>query len=127
MWNGWFGYLVTETVFEDDFETDKGWEIAGISGSGIWMRGDPVGTMDGGNQANPENDSPYDSGAMCYVTENGAPGAGAGENDVDTGGKTTRLRSPHLDLSGYKSGRILYDLWYYDNSSGNPTQDGVRH
>jgi hypothetical protein len=77
--------------------------------------------MDGPNQANPENDSPFDAGSQCYVTENGAPGGDANAADVDSGSK--RLRSPLFDLSDYDSARIEFDLWHYDDSTGTPGED----
>ena len=71
VWNPEFGTQVTETVFEDTFDTDKGWIAEGNPGSGVMQRGDPVGTTNGAEEANPENDSPNDAGSQCYVTENG--------------------------------------------------------
>jgi hypothetical protein len=123
VWNASVSHLVTDRVFEDDFETDKGWSPQGVPGSGLWMRGDPVGTTNFGNPANPEDDSPNDVGSQCYVTENGIPGGRADTNDVDGAGTTTKLRSPDFDLAGYKAARILFDLWYYDDSTANPGQD----
>jgi hypothetical protein len=119
VWNPETGYAVTETVFEDDFETDKGWLPDNpLFGRGRWERGDPVGTMDGSNQANPEDDSPNDAGSQCWVTQNGSPGGDKNATDVDT---QSTLESPLLDLSGYKRSRMRVDLWFYDNSTGDVT------
>jgi hypothetical protein len=131
-WNPELGHVVAETVFEDDFETDKGWTADGFAGRGRWQRGDPVGTTDGGSQANPEDDSPNDAGAQCYVTENGIVGGNAAATDVDAFGsgelaQFPSLRSPEFDLSGYKRARLIYDLWLYDNSTGDPLQDHMRN
>ncbi len=124
-WSNEFGYSVTETVFEDTFETDKGWQATGVSNLGKWQRGDPVGTMNGSDQANPETDSPGDAGTQCYVTENGLPGGPAGLTDVDPTAAALQpnLYSPWLDLSVYKRARAIYDLWYYDDSTLDPIQD----
>lgn len=116
------GRKVTDTLFEDTFETDQGWTVTGLAGKGIWQRGDPVGTKAGGKQANPENDSPRDSGTRCYVTENGAVGGAAADTDVDFISAPS-LESPEFDLTGYKRARASYDLWYFDNSASAPTQD----
>jgi hypothetical protein len=77
--------------------------------------------MDGVNQANPEDDSPFDVGNQCYVTENGLPGGNVNARDVDGG--SVRLLSPFFDLSGYRSARIEFDLWHYDNSTTTPNED----
>jgi hypothetical protein len=122
-WNSQLGSTVSDTVFEDDFETDQGWTPEGTDGRGRWVRGDPVGTLDGTNLANPEDDSPFDAGGQCYVTENTLPGGDANAADVDAGGATNRLRSPLFDLTGYRRARVSFDLWFYDNSTSNPPQD----
>ena len=62
VWSPELGNTVTQVLFEDTFETDKGWTAQGRSGAGVFQRGDPVGTLDGANQANPETDSPNDAG-----------------------------------------------------------------
>ncbi|RMF76240.1 MAG: hypothetical protein D6738_01825 [Acidobacteria bacterium] len=110
------------TVFSDDFETDKGWVGDGVPGAGLWERGDPVGTFDGGSPANPEDDSPTDAGTRCYVTENGSPGGDVNATDVDGG--PHRLYSPAFDLHGYKRATLEYALWLYDASdASDPLED----
>jgi hypothetical protein len=127
-WSPEFGRPVTETIFEDTFETDKGWSVFGDSGRGRFQRGDPVGTTDGASQANPEDDSPNDPGGQCYVTENSLPGLGANVADVDVPvTEWPRLRSPLLDFTGYKRARLDFDLWLYDNSGGDPAQDTAEY
>ena len=43
-------------VFEDDFETDKGWTASGAgAGQGVWQRLDPFGTTWNMEQAGPED------------------------------------------------------------------------
>src|SRR5262249_5086551 len=76
-------------LLSDEFETEKGWSASGAT-AGAWVREDPHGTMQNGNQAQPEDDhSP--SGTRCRVTGNPTsndPNAG----DVDGG--TVTLTSP---------------------------------
>jgi hypothetical protein len=125
-WSPELGNTVTETVFEDTFATDKGWNAQGIAGRGRFQRGDPVGTLDGASPANPEDDSPNDPDSMCYVTENGAIGGAAAATDVDrdfTGLIWPSLTTPWFDLTAYKRATLTYDLWLYDNSPSAPSQD----
>ncbi len=99
-----------EIAFFDDAETDLGWTF-GIAGdnatTGIWLRADPVGTT-----YQPEDDHTPAPGHICFVTGNGAPGGGPGDQDVD-GGRTT-LVSPVIDLSGVEWAEIAYWRWYVD-------------
>ncbi|MBL0921072.1 MAG: hypothetical protein IBJ10_02960 [Phycisphaerales bacterium] len=107
-----------ELTFDDDFETNQGWTV-GAPGdnatSGIWVRVDPVGTA-----AQPENDFDAD-GTMCYVTGQGVPGGGLGDNDVD-GGSTT-LTSPAMDASVGAAAYVSYARWYSNNTGGAPNAD----
>ncbi|MFI6905718.1 PQQ-dependent sugar dehydrogenase [Nonomuraea sp. NPDC050394] len=84
-----------EAVYEDDFETDKGWTTPGPSDtatSGRWERGDPEPTTYSGATIQPGNAA---GGANALVTGRTA-GSQAGANDVD-GGLTT-MRSPQITL-----------------------------
>lgn len=104
-----------ETVFEDDFENANGWSV-GAPGddatTGVWERVDPVGTA-----AQPEVDVTPDPGTQAWVTGQGFPGGGLGDNDID-GGQTT-LSSPLLDLSGGDA-TISYWRWYSNSKSASP-------
>ncbi|HED66889.1 MAG TPA: hypothetical protein ENJ09_15205 [Planctomycetes bacterium] len=92
------------TVFEDNFNTNKGWSVSNSSVSnGAWERGTPI---DSG--MNPNLDDPRDSGNKCYVTENGTAGASVGTYDLD-GGPTT-LTSPTLDFSA-GDGIVSFSAW----------------
>jgi len=119
-WSPESGYAVTEIVFEDDFETDQGWIVDCFFCGGIFQRGDPVGTSDGSNPVNPEDDSPNDPGTFCYVTENGLPGGDPDATDVD---RRSALHSPLLDLTAYKRARLIFDLWYYDSKTSPATEN----
>lgn len=97
-------------IFTDTFETAQAWSIVNTSlTSGAWVRADPIGTVNGSDPSNPENDSP-DAGANCMFTGQGAVGGAAGTADVDGG--PTVLTSPAFDLSG-GDGIITYNRWFY--------------
>ncbi len=97
----------------DTAETDLGW-TKGVAGdtatTGLWVRGDPVGTLNGAQQCNPEDDATPAPGVNAFVTGNG--GGAAGNDDVD-GGATTLL-SPIFDLSGVAVATISYQRWWAD-------------
>jgi|GEM_PF-1176540 len=101
-----------------DFETSVGFS-AGAPGddaaTGVWVRVDPVGTA-----AQPENDNTPD-GAIAWVTGQGSPGGGLGENDVDDG--TTSLVSNRIDLSDVQSATISYARWYSNSTGASPNAD----
>lgn len=111
-----------EIVFEDDMEIHRGWSVGAAGGipddnatTGIWVRVDPVGTA-----AQPEDDHTPPPGVMCWVTGQGVPGGGLGDNDVDNG-KTT-LVSPIIDLSDGDA-TIGYWRWYSNNTGAAPNAD----
>jgi len=112
------GLLVARS---DDMETAAGW-VGGAPGdtatTGIWERGDPVGTA-----AQPEDDaSPI--GAQCWFTGQGAPGGSLGANDVD-GGATTLL-TPVIDMSSLLDPRVGYSRWYSNDQGGSANADVFR-
>ncbi len=101
------------TVFADEFNTDLGWTVSNTSlTSGAWTRGDPVGTTNGGQQAQPETGFPGGSPANCFFTGQGSVGGAAGSADVDGG--PTQLLSPVIDATG---GAVLirYAAWLYND------------
>jgi hypothetical protein len=105
------------TVFEDDFETDKGW-TAGLPGddasTGMWQRCDPEAT-----EAQAEDDH-TEAGVNAYITHCAA-GASQGTYDVD-GGKTTLL-SPVFDLTSEAEATVSYYRWYSNDTGAEPGQD----
>jgi len=105
-------------VFEDDFETDKGWTVGDAGDdatTGIWDRCDPEWT-----EAQPEDDHTPDSGVRAYITDCDA-GTSQGSYDVD-GGKTTVL-SPVFDLLDYASASVRYYRWYSNDTGSEPGTD----
>jgi len=110
---------LTETlVLSTDLEINPGWSV-GAPGdgatTGIWTRVDPVGTT-----AQPEDDHTADPGDTCYVTGQGTPGAGLGDNDVD-GGNTT-LTTSSFNLSGGDA-TISYWRWFSNSTGASPAED----
>jgi len=109
---------VDVVALEDDIESASGW-TGGLPGdgatTGIWTRVDPVGTA-----AQPEDDHTPAPGVFCWVTGQGSPGGGIGDNDVD-GGITTLL-SPRLDASAVPGARLAYYRWY-SNDEGSVADD----
>ena len=108
----------------DAAESDRGW-TCGAAGdnatSGIWLRAEPVGTVEIATQVQPEYDHTEDPGEVCFVTGNADPGQGPGTNDVD-GGRTT-LVTPAFDLSEAISATVQYWRWYTNDLGNNPGQD----
>ncbi|MEQ8850170.1 MAG: trypsin-like serine protease [Phycisphaerales bacterium] len=119
--SGVFSVLAADQVdFDDlyDFETPVGFS-AGAPGdnatTGIWVRVNPIGTG-----AQPEDDN-TPTGVIAWVTGQGSPGGGLGENDVDGG--TTSLVSNQIDLTGTESATISYARWYSNNTGAAPNAD----
>jgi len=107
-----------QTVFTDDFETNKGWTV-GATGddatTGIWERCDPQATA-----AQPEDDHTASPGVNAYITACAA-GTGQGSYDVD-GGKTT-LVSPVFNLTTYGGASVSYYRWYSNDTGAEPGTD----
>ena len=101
-----------QSIFLDDFETDKGWSVENDGGltDGAWERGDPVDN----DYGDPPDD--YDGSGYCYVTDNAY-----GSSDVDDG--ITRLISPSFDFSSYDSVQISCAIWYTNNKGYNANSD----
>jgi hypothetical protein len=109
-------------VVVDELETPTAW-TAGVAGDdatgGIWVRGDPFGTLSGPLVIAPEDDHTPAPGVQAFVTGNPGPGAPASSGDVDAG-KTTLL-SPVFDLTAQTYLRVSAWLW-----SRQPGDDFLR-
>ena len=116
----------TSTPFVDTVETATGWTTSttgDTATSGIWVRGDPLGTVNGTTEVQPENDVTAAPGVNCFFTGQGAAGGALGAADVD-GGFTT-LTSPTMDASGGEA-YISYYRWYSNSQGGAPNADTFR-
>jgi hypothetical protein len=111
--------LLDECEVDYDLESNQGFTVGAdddTATTGVWVRVDPVGTL-----AQPENDHTLGAGTDCYVTGQGVPGGGLGDNDVD-GGKTT-LYSLTLDLTAMSEPWIGYWRWYSNDTGGAANED----
>lgn len=110
-------YTSVAVDLDEAFEANSGWTVGDVGDgatTGIWERGDPVGTA-----AQPEDDHTV-AGSDCFFTGQGAIGGGLGDNDID-GGVTT-LRSPLYDMSSGNA-RVSYWRWYSNNTGAGPNAD----
>lgn len=113
----------TTALFDDDFEQARGWTVGAVGDNattGLWVRGDPVGTTFNGGQVQPEDDNTA-NGAQCFFTGQGAVGGAVGDADVDGG--TTTLLSPIIDLSTPGPASVSYYRWYSNSRSGEVNLD----
>jgi hypothetical protein len=107
-----------QTVFSDDFETDRGWTVnpAGTdtATTGRWERAIPqTTTSTGTKQLGTAN-----SGSTDLVTGASA-GAAAGDNDLDGG--TTSIRSPVIAIPA--GGTVTLSLAFYFAHLNNSSVD----
>ncbi|MEE9442852.1 MAG: M28 family peptidase [candidate division Zixibacteria bacterium] len=93
-------YLYPEqSLFEDGFAQDFGWQVEGNASEGIWERGIPEGD---GLNGDPLED--FDGDGWCYLTGNNI-----GNSERVNG--VTSLISPMFDLSD-KYGEVRYAIWF---------------
>ena len=103
-----------QVVFEDDFETDKGWTVSAGADTGNWERANPEEVDNSGTITQPEDDHTA-SGTLCFVTDATA-GTSAGSYDLDGGPSV--LTSPVLDLAG-TTAYVSYWRWYHISTQWN--------
>jgi hypothetical protein len=97
-------------LWEDTFETAKGWTASGTATAGAWERALPRGN---GFQGDPTTD--HDGSGQCVIT-----GRNAGVN-VDGG--TTIYTSPAIDARGGFNQQISYARWFNCATGSNANAD----
>ncbi len=111
-------FVLQAAYFASDMETSPGnWTVSGNATSGQWVRVDPVGTFNGGDPVQPEDDHTRAPGVLCWVTGNGVPGGAIGDNDVDNG--STILTTHVFDLSALSDPVLDYWRWFSNDANGN--------
>ncbi len=110
-------------VFLDEFEDGNAqkWAIGAGSNAatGAWVIGDPVGTFNGTDPAQPENDHTAAGVNAAFTAQN--PDGNIGVDDVD-GGQTI-LQSRVIDLSGLTNATLTYWRWFYNRDLGEDSGD----
>ena len=107
------GLAITHLYNFEEGEDLSEWKITSDSSitSGEWEQADPNGTYYYSSTVAPEDDAtPGPDNVMAFVTENGPPGGGVQDNDVDGG--PTYLRSPSFDLQD-NNASISYAFWAF--------------
>ncbi len=112
--SSYYTFRISLLAYAYDAETpDENWQL-GVpedqATTGIWVRDDPVGTIDLGETVQMEDDTTPDPGVNCFVTGNGKPGGASGDNDVDNG--CTTLVSPVIDCGGGAEAVVRYNRWF---------------
>ncbi|MSR40564.1 MAG: hypothetical protein EXS10_01500 [Phycisphaerales bacterium] len=116
----------SSNTFVDTVETDLGWSLTttgDTATTGQWVRADPVGTINGTVQVQPELDVTTGVGVNCFFTGQGTAGGTLGAADVD-GGYTT-LTSPTMSALGGEA-RVSYYRWYSNGQGGAPNADSFK-
>jgi hypothetical protein len=113
----------TRVAVDDDMERDRGFELApgGTATSGMWERGAPQQTTNGGQIVQPGNQR-TPGGSMCQVTGASASGS-AGANDVDNG--YTDLLSPVFDLAHLGVAEVTGWRWYAESQANDAFEIAV--
>nr|WP_201763439.1 S8 family serine peptidase [Chengkuizengella marina] len=103
-------------VFEDDFETDKGWTSDpngnDTATTGMWERANPESTSYSGTKQ--QGTTP--SGSYDLVTE-GSAGSSVGANDIDNGDTTIVSPTISLPAEGSLTLSFSYYLSHYSNAT----------
>ncbi|MGE3165046.1 MAG: FG-GAP-like repeat-containing protein [Planctomycetota bacterium] len=102
-----------EVVLDETFEAPaSAWTVVStVTGSpafGAWEQVVPVGTFQAGVPIAPSTDAGPGADTMCFVTQNGLPGAAVGANDVDN--LNTSLISPVFGPVA-EDATLEFDYW----------------
>jgi len=106
----------------DDFTFDFGWTVSGQAPRGIWERAIPVGTTQGPDYINANEDVSNDCGDYAFVTGN--LGGSAGTDDVDSA--STILTSPVFDLTGFTNPFLNYKRWFVNKINSGLPNDSLQ-
>ncbi len=107
------GMEVETTFYQDDMESDNGWEVSGSEAENNWVLEDPYGVLDGlGREVQPEDDCTPDPAVRCWITGNPVPGDDFDPRDGDVDEKAI-LESPIFDASGATSLTVELNRWFY--------------
>ncbi len=117
----------SSVIWDDDFETDKGW--TGYGGGGEWERAAPSGL--GGEHGNSDPSADHTSGSGTLCLGNDITGGGTYLGDYEnTGGTTYWITSPSIDFTGKTNVHMRF--WRYLNVENSAydnayieTQNGV--
>jgi hypothetical protein len=103
----WDVVLSVSEAFEGDVST---WTVENDASlvTGAWEQANPNATFFGLNLLAPEDDATI-GGTQAFVTQNGPPGSGFDDFDIDGG--PTRLISPTINLEN-SDAFISYALWF---------------
>ncbi|HRG68023.1 MAG TPA: choice-of-anchor B family protein [Saprospiraceae bacterium] len=114
--------VLLDKGYQDDFILEQNWTTKTFASTGAWVRGEPVGTISGNDQAQTEFDVDGDLGDACYVTGNGTTDPSAA--DVDNG--ATILTSPTMNLSKYNEPLLNYSYWFFNGGGNNTPNDKIK-
>lgn len=109
--------ITLERKYYDNFSTNFNWTKSNTSNTGIWEKGEPIGTANGNTVCNPEYDVANDIGDECFMTGNG--GGQGGTDDVDNGDVT--LFSPAMKLANYADAVLTFDYWFVNTGGQGST------
>jgi hypothetical protein len=108
-----FGVGNVQTLVCDSFELDGLWQLgSGATFAGRWQRADPLGTIAGISQAQPEFDFTSGTGTQCHFTGQGTNPGNPEEADVDGGPFT--LTSPPVSIA-FGNAEIRYAYWFFND------------
>jgi len=111
--------IAINTGYYDDFSFNYNWTVSGTATAGIWERGEPIGTLLGSVESNPDVDVSNDCNVEAFVTGNG--GGGVGDDDVDNG--ETILTSPVFNVSTMLNAYVNYYRWFVNGGGSGSAND----